>query len=555
MAKKEVHESSRARRNREERQKKHNDGRNHAEKEELRRKGWKPGPEDIMHLGVDVQLVEGEPDTTVRLVGNRDFLTTGNPAGVHIEMPEEGMQASVIPKLFEKLEDLVGDQATGMLKAACEKKGIDFAEVEQFGLLKRGTYEAPEKSENPNRDAAKSHDEKGRGPDEKAEDAKRDDSVKSEDEKAASRGRMGGMATVAATGVMALGAMGAFGGRADTKQPNAPQQPQQSQNAMMAGAALAGVRRSKDRKGLTQIELLVVISIIAVLVALLLPAVQMAREAARRTQQKNVLHNVALAAQNHVATHQKYPAGSRNTNGVEIPGLLDLMPYMEMDNLHGKYDQTKPWDMQDPEVTNAHLGMFNSPVGKPGVPGFALIACAHPEYFPVSDGNFNNAGFYPLNMKYNNNTASASPTPHYVGSEAAFPLSPDGKGQDPGHFQRGTSNTIIAVTNEGDPQVWGGGTHPDREADGMVRRHWTNPRIGNSTIGLSKYGTPTTAQASDNPVFGFVAPSSHTSQIHFAFGDGSVRSYDLKQFSVNGSLSELLQKMANTRNNEVISLP
>ena len=97
--------------------------------------------------------------------------------------------------------------------------------------------------------------------------------------------------------------------------------------------------RSRQARGFTLIELLVVIAIIGILIALLLPAVQSAREAARRTQCKNNLKQIGLALHNYVDSHVFLPPsfcadGPAGTGGGEWSIQARILPYMERANLY-----------------------------------------------------------------------------------------------------------------------------------------------------------------------------------------------------------------------------
>jgi type II secretory pathway pseudopilin PulG len=139
------------------------------------------------------------------------------------------------------------------------------------------------------------------------------------------------------------------------------------------------------RKAVTLLELLVVVFVLSILIALLIPAVQKAREAALRTQSLNNLRQLALASANYAAVHQeRLPA-----LGAPATAFISLMPYLDLDDVYKAITfqvQVKKIDWVVPQFLN--------PLDPSPLPSFILLGPgAHPPIasYAVNAFAFDNA--------------------------------------------------------------------------------------------------------------------------------------------------------------------
>lgn len=129
-------------------------------------------------------------------------------------------------------------------------------------------------------------------------------------------------------------------------------------------STLSFYRSLSPRRGFTLVELLVVIAIIGVLVGLLLPAVQAAREAARRTQCVNNLKQQGLAIHEFHDAKQKLPSSVRPfaSNTVRAGVFVLLLPHIDRQDLWDLYDVNVTWsDVKNVNVSNKRIPTYECP--------------------------------------------------------------------------------------------------------------------------------------------------------------------------------------------------
>jgi len=168
----------------------------------------------------------------------------------------------------------------------------------------------------------------------------------------------------------------------------------------------------KKRFGFTLIELLVVIAIIAVLISLLLPAVQSAREAARRSQCTNNLKQIALAMHNYVSSNDALPPLSVDCNRNSAGGCITeynrasqharLLPYLEQNAVYNaiNWNFSTRWGPEDGVTTVGYPGNDPNPPsngaagGADAIPQMTAICTMISSFLCPSDGNPGGSGGY-----------------------------------------------------------------------------------------------------------------------------------------------------------------
>ena len=276
------------------------------------------------------------------------------------------------------------------------------------------------------------------------------------------------------------------------------------------------LRRSR---GFTLIELLVVIAIIAILVALLLPAVQRAREAARRTQCKNNLHQVAIAFHNYHDTHGSFPYSSTR-GAVRHNWAAFLLPHIEQKNIYKKYDFNLTWRHEDnQEVVKTHIPTYKCP----SVPGRGL------QLDPVSATKWAAPGDY----------APPESIADIAITSGRVPFAGNGSLERDNtvtiaEILDGTSMTFLLVECAGRPNHWIRGERgPAEHSPGHGNFPVTNSRVRGagwaddinsvplhtfSKDGLTVPGNTAINATNNNEAFSF-----HPGSINISFCDGSVR--------------------------------
>ncbi len=319
------------------------------------------------------------------------------------------------------------------------------------------------------------------------------------------------------------------------------------------------LKRNRSNRGFTLVELLVVIAIIGVLVALLLPAIQAARESARRSQCINNLRQVGIACQLYESSNKVFPTAggtveqmfselAKSTHGFETAGwMYQILPYIEQQNLYDRRygDGGSNAGFVKTGIVDVPISVFNCPSRSnrycthllnvyalgdyagvmaswhtPGWSGFAWQQTRAP--------NANEETSLWTGILVKGGQVNITPTPDEVWKFARVGTK---------SIEDGTSNTILVAEKAVQGKYWtalnpphphwemygyfGGADWPHMRQFGAKLPDVTSPNPNNPVVSVLGDNDPRTGDFPNSPPQELGFGAAHPGIICTAFGDGS----------------------------------
>ena len=280
-------------------------------------------------------------------------------------------------------------------------------------------------------------------------------------------------------------------------------------------------------KAFTLIELLVVIAIIAILIGLLIAAVQKIREAASRMTCANNLKQMATALHNYYTVYNRFPLA--NTNIILHSWPIFILPYIEQENIYNQYRMDKNWfDPINNKVTQTQVKTFICPSSpenqnRPALDNINLNAAISDYTIPAGlTGNF---------MTFCKNNGIGVPQ----NTSRSAVLNGQGIGTSIIEITDGTSNSFLVYESGGRPKHYISGKVIGEADSSFVCQNtyvkngitagaaWADPGGGSPVHGFNKNGTICSEACVMNCTNNQEAYSFHSGGMNASFADGSVR--------------------------------